>query len=115
MHRATRRRTRIIVTMVITAGVITAGWCEASEATPSASAKKSHSALVRGQRLDEKGRRPEAIAAYTEAIEDDAGDAAAWSGRGRDYLAGGDEAKALVDLNEALRLQPGDALAFAAR
>src|ERR1051325_816005 len=70
--------------------------------------KKSQAAYQRGVRADQAGKRDDAIAAYTEAIEADASNAPAWRGRGRDRLAAGELEKAAADLDEAVKAQPGD-------
>ena len=77
--------------------------------------KKSQAAYQTGARADQAGQRDEAIAAYTEAIQADPANAAAWCARGKDYFAAGDREKAAADFDQAIRSQPGDPLCYAAR
>src|SRR5579871_6070694 len=110
MRIAGRRGAQIILSIVIIAGC-----CQASDATARKDPKKSQAAVKRGRRLDQSGQRADAIAAYTEAVEADAGNAEAWRARGSDYLAVGEREKALADLNHALQIHPGDGLSYTAR
>src|SRR5579871_2524929 len=76
--------------------VISLGCCHAADATSNPDAKKSHAALVRGQHLDQAGRRQEAIAADTEAVEADPANAAVWRARGQDYIATSNREKGMA-------------------
>ena len=77
--------------------------------------KKSQAALQRGKKADEAGKRDEAIAAYTEAIQADASNVEAWRARGRDYQAAGDNQKAQADFDKAIETQPRGAENYLAR
>src|SRR5437868_2630497 len=77
--------------------------------------KKSQAAYQRGVKADQAGRRDEAIAAYTEAIQEDESNADAWRARSKDFVATGENEKALADLEQAVKFKPDDALTYAAR
>src|ERR1700757_2372971 len=77
--------------------------------------KKSQTAFERGRRADELGHRDEAIGAYTESLQLDSTNVAALRARAEDYLAAGDRAKALVDIERAVEMQPADPQGYAAR
>ena len=77
--------------------------------------KKSQAAYQQGVGADQAGRREEAIAAYTEAIEADSGNAAALRARGKDYFKAGNREKAAADFETAVVVQPGDAQSYFAR
>jgi len=62
--------------------------------------KRSQAEYQRGLRADEAGHRDQAISAYSEAIQADAGNAAAWRARGKDYLVAGDSDKAAADIEQ---------------
>src|SRR5690349_17465711 len=81
------RMARRLLAQIILSIVIISGNGAASEAK--GDPKKSQAAVRRGQRLDQSGRHEEAIAAYTEAVQADAANSAAWRARGGAYLAGG--------------------------
>ena len=85
---------RIVVTLAVAGLLLTV-----SGADVKPDRKKSRTAYQTGLRADEAGNRDEAIAAYTEAIQADISNGAAWRNRGNDYLAVGDKAKAGVDLD----------------
>jgi len=70
--------------------------------------KASQEAYQRGVRADAVNHLAEAIGAYTDAIQADDTNAAAYRARAKDYLATGDPGKALGDLEQAIRLQPGN-------
>src|SRR5689334_17462300 len=67
--------------------------------------KKSQAAYQRGVRADQAGKRDDAIAAYSEAIQADYSNSAAWRARGKDYFASGDKDKAAADFDQAIRVQ----------
>jgi tetratricopeptide (TPR) repeat protein len=61
----------------------------------------------RGQELSLQAEYDRAIAAYSTALRQAPGHAAAWYGRGYCHLARGDNDRALADFVEATRLDPG--------
>ena len=77
--------------------------------------KRSEGALQRGNKAEAAGKPDDAIAAYTEAIQADRSNAAALRARGRAYFTAGERLKSLADLEEAIKLQPGDPLSYAER
>ena len=65
-----------------------AGWLlPAPGADTKPDKKKSQAALQRGKKADEAGKRDDAIAAYTEAVQADPSNVEAWRARGSDYQA----------------------------
>ena len=60
-------------------------------------------------------RRADAIAAYSEAIQADASNAAAWRARGLDYLAGARYTDAVADFTQAIKLQAHDEESYKGR
>src|SRR5579863_10085044 len=77
--------------------------------------RKSQAAYQRGVQADKAGHRDQAIGDYSEAIEADNANGAAWRARGKDYLTAGDKLKAAEDLEQAVRLSPADGEAYGAR
>src|SRR5262249_13219411 len=77
--------------------------------------KKSQAAFLRGKKADEAGRRDEAIAAYTEAIQADSTNGDALRSRAKDYQAAGELPKAQADLDKAVELAPASGDAYLAR
>src|SRR4051812_45196615 len=74
-----------------------------SGADPKPDRKKSAVAYERGRRADQAGKRSDALAAYSEALEADPSNTAAMRARGRDYLLAGETAKAAADLERAVK------------
>ena len=64
-----------------------AGLLPARAADTKPDKKKSQAALQRGKKADEAGKRDDAIAAYTEAVQADASNVEAWR-RARQRLPG---------------------------
>src|SRR5581483_2823224 len=78
------RRTAVrVFAQIILSIVITAAWCGASEPAKKPDPKKSHSALMRGRELEKAGHRQDAIAQYTDAVQEDPSNAEAWRARGK--------------------------------
>src|SRR5262249_35674595 len=77
--------------------------------------KKSQAAFQAGELADRNGKREEAIAAFSEAIQADGTNAAALRARGRDYYSAGESEKAIADLDAAVRVQPGDPASYVVR
>src|SRR5438270_12171025 len=77
--------------------------------------KKSQAALQRGKKADDAGKRDEAIAAYTEAVQADPANLDALRARARDYSAAADTKKALADLDQVVELDAGSADGYFAR
>src|ERR1019366_7931267 len=102
MRIATSLGFRIIVPMAI-GGML--AWVNAADKP---NRKESQAAYQRGLKADAADRRDEAIAAYSEAIQNDPSDADPYRARGKDYLETGERAKAAADLEEALKLAPAD-------
>src|SRR5438445_7840304 len=77
--------------------------------------KKAQAAWQRGQRADKSGKRDDAIAAYTEALTADPFNTPTLRARAKDYLDAQEREKAMTDIAEAIRIQPGDPQNYAAR
>src|SRR5258708_17364358 len=93
-----------------------AGWLfPAAGADAKPDKKKSQAALQRGKKADDAGKRDEAIAAFSEAVQADPSNTEAWRARGRDYQAAGERQKAQADLDQAIETQPGGAENYLAR
>src|SRR4051794_39501397 len=107
-----KRRKQIlrVVVLVGISGLFLPGYSTDAKPDP----KKSQAAYQRGVRAEQAGKRDDAMAAYAEAIEADASNGAARRARGRDYLAAGELEKAAADLDEAVKVQPGDGQSYAA-
>jgi tetratricopeptide (TPR) repeat protein len=58
------------------------------------------------------GKREEAIADYTQAIQLNPGDATAYNNRGSSYAAMGKREEAIADYTQAIQLNPEDAAAY---
>src|SRR5215510_5055177 len=101
------------VLLVLTAAALASSAYSQSERKPDK--RKSEAALQRGQKAMEAGRRQEAIADFSEALQSDPGNLTALRARARLYWAAGDAAKARADFDEAVRIQPGNAQLYAAR
>src|ERR1019366_10780787 len=81
MWTPTHRLARIVLTIAISGLILPVNGAAAKP-----DKKKSQAGYQRGLRADEAGRRDEAISAYSQAIEADATNAAAWLPRGKNYL-----------------------------
>src|SRR5664279_2947806 len=103
MCKVNNRVARIVLSLAISGLLFSV-----SGADPKPDKKKSQAACLLGERADRSGRRDEAIAAYTEALEADNGNAVAWRARAKDYLSDGDMERAAADLDTAVKVQPGD-------
>src|ERR1035438_4406960 len=110
MHKLIYRAARIVLPIVIS-GL----FFQLAGADGKPDKKKSQAAYQLGERADQDGRRNAAIAAYTEAIEADGGNAAALRARGKDYSAAGNQDKAGADFDAAVKVQPGDPQCYFAR
>src|SRR5215813_14235776 len=81
----------------------------AAAQTAAAPAKpQSETAYRRGLAADQAGLPEDAIAAYSKAVEFDPTNALAWQARGKDYLALQDWTKAASDLEQYVKLLPGE-------
>ena len=83
------RVARIVLSIAISGLFITV---DSAQSRPDR--KKSQVAYQQGQLADQAGKRDEAIAAYTEAIDADGGNSAALRARAKDYFAAGNPDKA---------------------
>ena len=93
-----------------------AGWLlPAPGADTKPDKKKSQAALQRGKKADEAGKRDDAIAAYTEAVQADPSNVEAWRARGSDYQLARDYQKAQADFDKAIEIQPSGAENYLAR
>ena len=110
MRQPIDRLARVLISIAVAGLLLPAHGEEAK-----ADRKKSQAAYQRAVRAEEAGRRDEALAAYTEAVQTDPSNGAAWRGRAKAYLAAGLRDKAGADLDEAIKIQPGDAQSYAAR
>src|ERR1700722_12468076 len=104
------RVARIVLSIAISGLFITV---DSAQSRPDR--RKSQVAYQQGQVNDQAGKRDEAIAAYTEAIDADGSNSAALRARAKDYFAAGNPDKAATDLETAVRVQPGDGQAYFAR
>src|SRR5581483_5943604 len=110
MWRTASRATRIVISLAITGLFL-----PVSGADQKVDKRKSQADYQRGVRADSVGSSEDAIAAYTAAIRADENNQPAWRNRGKDYFQAGELEKAANDLEQAVKLMPGDPQAYAAR
>src|SRR3954467_3827342 len=77
--------------------------------------RKSQAALQRGLKAEQAGKREEAMAAFTEAVQADGSNVDALRARARAYQAAGDSTRAQADLDKAVETAPGNSEIYAAR
>src|SRR5215471_18249917 len=93
------------------AGMLAAG-CAASGAD---AGKKAQEYVREGLRQESEGHRPQAIEAYSAALQLSPGDVVALEHRARLFLENGESQKALIDCNRVLQIKPDSSEALKLR